>query len=333
MSETVSTSGGIWSGIDNVNAIVLDDPRFTPIARDGTVASESRYFRLGIVVGDPPTVDDDTRYTIVFPPDSEGFELEYSDGEFTTDEDVPIRIIRSDPNSNGDWTLLEDSITNEAFLAWYRDGEELNLLNASVYANDNLDAPVLRDRLDEIREQLATSENQEAYIVDAMGRTNLTLDNRQYPEGEAESLTYSGDATTIGGGNAGVEFSVTNEGDSAVEVDSITVEGTDPADAVELRETNGGTGVGNRDIFVSGVNDGFYDPGDGGNDRYSVGDTVTLTDGPVEIDSGGDATVSLTRFYDGGSGNSGSYVDMSGETVTVTLTLSDGTQETFTVST
>ena len=327
-TETISTSGGVWSGIDNVNAIVLSDPRFTPIARDGTVASESRYFRLGIVVGDPPTAEGDTRYTIVFPPDSEGLELEYSESQegFTTDDNVPIRIIRSDPNSDGDWTLLEDSITNEAFLAWYRDGEELNLLNASVYANDNLDAPVLRERLDEIRAQLATSENQEAYIVDAMGRTNLTLDNRPYPEGEAESLTYNDDATTIGGGNAGVEFSILNTGGETVNIDSVVVESTTSPAATVLRD---GTGNGQQVITVSGTNEGSFEVGNVG---YSFGEVATLSSS-VSVPSGDDATVTLTRFFDGEAGGNNNYVDMSSESVTVTLTLSDGTQRTFTVST
>lgn len=325
-TEIVSTSGGVWSGIDNVNAVILSNPRLSPINPDGGEAAvDTRYFRIAFVIGDPPSGE--TRYTFVFPTDPDDLEFEYEDGRFTYDDDVPILILEE--SSEGVSTLVDAEIDNEAFTNWYVDGEELNLLDETVYVDPN----EVRSDLEGIREHLFQNEDQEAFITDVTGRSNLTLEQRQYDGGQADDVEYNDDGSAIGSGNAEVEFSVSNTGDETVEIESIAVDETSPPDAVELRETNGGTGPGNRDVFVSGNNDGYYEAGDRGNDRYTVGDTVTLTDGPVSIDPGGDAVVSLTRFYDGGSGDSGSYVDMTGETVTVSLVFGDGTVKTVTVET
>ncbi|WP_424013441.1 Ig-like domain-containing protein [Halorubrum xinjiangense] len=164
------------------------------------------------------------------------------------------------------------------------------------------------------------------YKIDGERRTKQFVTTVVNEVTQTDSLTYNGDATTIGSGNAGVEFSVSNTGDETVDIDSVEIESTTSPDATILRN---GTGNGQQVITVSGTNEGSFEVG---NDGYSFGEVATLS-ASVSVPSGAEATISLTRFFDGGATGNDNYIDMSGESVTVTLTLSDGTQETFTVST
>ena len=146
--------------------------------------------------------------------------------------------------------------------------------------------------------------------------------------GIAQSIDYNNDAGPYSGGS-GVEFTVTNTNtSSAATIQSISVDTDDGAAAV-LKERNGGSGAGQHDIFIGSDDNGWYEAGDGGNDVYTLGTQVSLTN-DATINSGNDATFYLTFFHDGGSGGSGSQVDVQNDEITVTLYFSDGSQTTLT---
>lgn len=123
---------------------------------------------------------------------------------------------------------------------------------------------------------------------------------------------------------SGVEFTLENTGTDDVTLSSIQV--TSGA-ASRLGETNGGTGAFNKEVFVDASTDGAVDPSDGGNPNI-LGGTESFSPSPV-ISDGGTGTVTIYEFKT----NSGNPVDMSGKSVTVTLTFSDGStkEETLTI--
>lgn len=318
-TATISDKGGIWSGIDNVNSIVLSEQRLTPISPgDGEVNSDTRYFRFALTVGDPP--EGDRRFTFVVPTDSDGIAYEYNSdtGRFEPDDGYEVTVYDEQAGSEA---VTRTATISQDTLQLLVNGGEVDLLQSSNYEDPDQS---FVETLNDTRNYLESNTDQEAYISDIAGRVDLTLENRT--GGQASSVEYNNDGTTIRSGDSGIEFSVSNTGDESVNIDSVVVESTTSPDATVLRD---GTGSGQQVITVSGANEGSYQVG---NDGYSFGEVADLSSG-VSVTSGSDATISLTRFYDGGSGNSGNYVDMSGEDVTVTLQFSDGTQKTFVVST
>ena len=116
---------------------------------------------------------------------------------------------------------------------------------------------------------------------------------------------------------------------SAATIESISVD-TDETDAEVLKERNGGQELpGQHDIFIDTDDIGWYEPGDGGNDVYTLGTQVDLTNNAT-INPGNDATFYLTYFHDGSPGGSGGTVGVENDQITVTLQFSDGSEETFT---
>ncbi|QCJ46388.1 hypothetical protein [Haloprofundus sp. MHR1] len=144
----------------------------------------------------------------------------------------------------------------------------------------------------------------------------------------ASDVRYNDDAEPFSGSST-VRFSVSNDGPGPAVVEAITV---DTAAAGKLRERNGGQGAGQHEMHLETDDSGYYEAGDGGNSRYTLGDRVTLIR-RATAESGSDITFSLLRFYESGSGNSGDSVDMQNERLTVTLYFADGSAKsmTFTV--
>jgi len=143
----------------------------------------------------------------------------------------------------------------------------------------------------------------------------------------ADVVTYNGDATTYSGGS-GVEFSVSNTGTAPVTIDEVSVDVTGSSDL--LKESDTGSGARNVEIYVASAGaSGGYDAGDGPNDVYTLGSVVSLSPQP-EIQQGDDGTFSLTVFRNDGSGRNDDPVDVRGEEVTVTVSFTDGSSETYT---
>ena len=145
--------------------------------------------------------------------------------------------------------------------------------------------------------------------------------------GAAANIEYNGDAQPYQGGDT-VQFSVTNTGESAATIQSINVD-TDVDDAQQLTESNGGSGAGQHEMFIGAGDDGWYEAGDGPNDRYDLGTEVDLTS-TATIGPDGTGDFFFLNFHDGGAGGSGSTVDVQNAEITVTLVFSDGSETTLT---
>jgi hypothetical protein len=147
---------------------------------------------------------------------------------------------------------------------------------------------------------------------------------------QASGIVSNDDASTFWG-TSGVQFSVRNDGGGVAEIDSISIDST-TSQAEVLKEQNGGTGAGQREIHVaSSSSEGFHEAGDTGQDRYFIGTQVTLSsDVGIAIDD--DATITLTFFRIDGAGGSGDRVDMTGEDINITLYFTDGSQKSLVIS-
>lgn len=146
-------------------------------------------------------------------------------------------------------------------------------------------------------------------------------------EDVAANIVYNDDSFPFSDGT-GVEFSISNTGSSAATIESISVD-TDQDDAADLTESNGGSGPGRHEIYIEAQDNGWYEAGDGGNDRYTLGNLVDLTN-TATVSPGGTGTVYLYEFYDGSPGGSGDFIDVQNAQITVTFIFSDGSERTFT---
>lgn len=169
-----------------------------------------------------------------------------------------------------------------------------------------------------------------ATVYDADGNSN----SRTLPDSvptASSVVSNNDDGSLFNSQSSAVQFSVSNTGTDSVQV-SVTSVSSSGSNAQVLKEQSGGSGPDQREIFISSPTDSsYYEAGDGGNDDYALGSSVSLAN-PASIASGDDGTISLYRFNSGGSGNSGNPVDMQGETVDVTLEFSDGSSTTLQVN-
>jgi hypothetical protein len=164
------------------------------------------------------------------------------------------------------------------------------------------------------------------FLREAGSRTDAGNPDGGDRGGSAAAVTYDGNARPYWGSD-GVQFSVTNDGGTTATVERVAVDS--PSGADELKESNGGSGAGQHEMYVTSPSgDGRYEAGDRGFDAYALGETVRLSD-PVDLAPGRSAELRLLRFRESGPGNSGSSVDMQGERLRVTLQFADGTVRTF----
>jgi hypothetical protein len=148
----------------------------------------------------------------------------------------------------------------------------------------------------------------------------------------AGRVSANGDASIFNNNNE-VQFSISNDGNTGftATVTDIEVQ-SGSSNAAILREENGGTGAGQREIALeSPSGSGYFEAGDNGNPEYTLGSQVQLNSS-ASFNGGEDLTVTLSRFRTSGGGSSGSAVDMRGETFDVVFTFSDGSTETVTVN-
>jgi hypothetical protein len=195
-----------------------------------------------------------------------------------------------------------------------------------VNANNNSNADTytyeLSYEVDQPGEYTATLDA----IVDGVGNDGAAGKSDSATVSAAAEVTYNDDGSIYDGENSAVQFSISNGNQEAVTIERITVTTTDSGSAAlkERIKEKDAQGPGSREIFISASDDdGYYEAGDGGNDRYSLGTEVALTS-TASVSGSGEATFTLYRFYDGGSGGSGSYRDQRGETITVLIEFGDG---------
>jgi len=155
--------------------------------------------------------------------------------------------------------------------------------------------------------------------------------------GGGAPLTYqtgSGSTSSPDGDGTGVEFTLENDAGQDIDIESLTVDSTTAGQVKGYVEGNGGEGQYNREAFFNVVEPPAVrvDPGDGyveSGSQIDIGETVPL-DNLAQLSDGETVDVYVYQFVK----NNGDAVDVSGETVTVTVAykLADGTTDTHTFS-
>jgi len=286
------------------------------------------------------------------------------------DEDEFVRLYFENETDTGGWTISDTDDTaslpdSRLQGEYYFTKNETALLNAdpdldaarvyemSLRLADGGEALKLRDAQGALRDELAYGSEQTTHgwsltlgeddvanrstyddgiYVDSDSASDWTVETRGefFDVAVADSISYNGDGTADGPNNqqSGVSFSVTNTGSSTVEIIDIAI--SSESNVGELLEKNAGSGQWNREVYVDATTSGYLETGDGGNDEYTLGSgPVSFTSNPV-INGGTAATFSLYQFTEPGPGGSGGPVNMTDESVTITLTFSDGSTKTIT---
>jgi len=165
--ETISTSGGVWSGLENVDRLLLSNPYFSPTKADGSdTSAQSRYFRLVFGVTDGNT----TYYMAVTDP-SGG--LTYTDGSWGKPS---LSVIKERPN--GDATKETGTLDTAVLDRWYdpdnSTSEPMNLLEPGTYdeGSETSNRKAFRELLTDMK-QLLRKDSTDVFIAEAHGRSDL----------------------------------------------------------------------------------------------------------------------------------------------------------------
>lgn len=338
-SATLSTKGGLWTNISEVDAIIIDQPRFSPTrAGDGDRQKQKRHLRTVLGVQNESSFP---RYYIDIGGD-EG--LQYQTGK-TDWQNSEITIIKEE--QDGSVTEETTNIDQSALSPEeFRDGDPFNPLNF-----DNVTAgstSTYADFAREIRKMLRNSDDAELFVTDQHGRVRAQLADVSYP---SESTTY----LVVDDGSANTAPKAIDLDDSpdgyddtyeAAKVGLVNTE-TEPIDKVtdiEIEVVGGGNNAKELDapgldrdsygaeVYFSGNNNDGYIDDDGnsftlpfdesfasGSDDRQVGD--------IDADSG--IVLKISSFR----GNNGKDVDMQGKELDITVTFEvDGTTQTETVT-
>jgi len=330
-SATLSTKGGLWKNITDVDAINLTNPRFSSIkASDGQLQSQdwSLHTVLGI-----RTADSETEYFINVG-DKEGIQIG-ADEEPPTWGKKDMTVIRREP----DGTITESSIkidANTLSIEAFRNGTAFNPLNISqVEAGTTSQYTSL---VYEIRADLNAPSTSELFVADQHGRVGATLTTNTYRTTTGNDFLVADDgsanteptAVDISGTStySGAKIGVYNiEGTPIDSVDQIriTVPSTDSVETVNASAYPG------REDDSYGTEVYF----DGNNNDGKVSGTIQLVDqvafdqvGDIDEDSG--VVLKFSEFLD----DSGNRVDMTSETVVLEITFeADGQTYTDTIRT
>lgn len=329
-TRTVSTQGGVWRGIGEVNAVVLSEPRLSP--RDGSL-QDTRSFRLVATVGDPP--GEGQRYVFVVPEPTTGMTFRWNDaeGRFDIAGNAPAVTIIEEDNTGtaGPERVIDGAGLDPAAVdRWYLDGDPLNLLDPVVY--DGLGGGE-ETELRRIRNHLEGNTGQEAFVTDVTGRANLTIDQRELAAAETGApagqtlqptgISNDGNQLAFGMEHTGSE-ELTIEGfavDATAIDGSITIDDGNAAE-LEIRDTGDQDGIANRN-----GNPGSFDAD--GTQYDLVEDSNQGNEGADAVIAGGQEGVTVDfRFFDPELG----ALEFAGEDtaeVTVTFVLDSGEEQQF----
>jgi hypothetical protein len=132
-----------------------------------------------------------------------------------------------------------------------------------------------------------------------------------------------------------MQFVIENRGTASATIEEIRLSDPSNTDITKVYENNNNQGSTRNDVFVdvrdddeSTLNpeDGYYDPGDGNNDVWSIDTTGELND-EAQLSSSETARFYIYEFYSGGGSSTSQKSDISGENINVTLTYTqDGTR-------
>lgn len=315
-TETISASGGLWSGVSDVNSLRLTDPRFAPTAADdGKVDEDNRYFRFGITIA-----NDTTEYAFLVGDDPEGldYEQEPTDRDW---KDQDVSLYEYEEGSDPDDVFKGRDLTVSALDNWL-DGGELELLDELSYEKPSKVDSGLKD----VRTFLNNSDDSEIYITSMHGRTEVTLDQLvddseayflSIDDGSEEMEPHAVEPPDSDEYNA-LQFALVNGlTEDTVEITSVSLNITDGPTAEEIQNDHDGDGddYGLEFYFegddTDGEIDGSFETGsmealDPNGDIGDDDDTVVYVNGfkdadgdPVELEEGDEIETSYEYIVDG----------------------------------
>ncbi|MEA1929939.1 MAG: hypothetical protein U9O06_00090 [Euryarchaeota archaeon] len=300
-SETISSPGGLWTGVADVNSTLLDNPRFSPVdAREGGIESDGghRYFRLGLSIS-----NESTEYVFLIGEEREGIEYELEPNQRDWQE-RDIGLYKYTEGENPDDVFRDEALTEAALNNWL-DGGTLDLLNRLSYE----DPAEVEDDLETVREFLDSSEASEVYITDMHGRTELTLDRRgsdneayflSVDDGEENTETH---AVQPDGGESynALRFGLINPlPDEDIVIETVSMEITDGPSATRVENGEDTSGEYNDVVYFDGD-----DQAGAIEDGFDTGSTTTFDQ---QGDIGGDDAVEV--YVNGFEDADGDPVDL-----------------------
>jgi hypothetical protein len=155
------------------------------------------------------------------------------------------------------------------------------------------------------------SGNDGSDVIDVV-LTNVVEAGLQY-------VTGSGSAARAGP-ESRVDFDIRNDASSQVTITGIRIESSDGSLA-SVQESNGGSGAGQREVYIDSGDDGYLETGFG---SYDLGTDATLSNSAT-LDPGEQAQVTIAYFEN----NGGQTVSAADKPLTITLYRQNGDSTTF----
>lgn len=318
-SETISTKGGLWKNITEVNALNISEPRFSP-TRAGDGELNTKKWSLRTVLG-IKTANSDTQYFIDVG-EKKGLQFDASK-ENPEWQNKELTVIRRSPDGEGGWEITKaETKINETELSLkdFRDGAVFNPLNlkqvqagaGSNYAN----------LIYEIRNTLDSSSDSELFVADHHGRILATLGSTEYPTATGNEFLAADDgaentkpkAVQIeSGAYSGAKIGIINTRDvpidSITEID-VTVTSSDVPTSVSAEAySSRDRGSYGSEVYFDGDTTGYI------NNSFDLGQTEDFTEeGGISGDSA--VVLKFSEFTDENS----DPVDMAGERIELTIT-------------
>lgn len=167
ITETISTQGGLWVNIDDLESINISDPQFVPLTGDSFQKKEDdRYFRLVFSIENSTT-----RFTFVLPSADSG--IYYTLPDSTTFSNRGVTVYKYVEGSGTSAELFIGSPTtrleNSVLDSWYNDGTSIDLLNSLNYDSD------IQSELNEIQALTNGNETAEIFIGHMHGRIFMEI--------------------------------------------------------------------------------------------------------------------------------------------------------------
>jgi len=305
-TETLSSSGGLWTGVSGVNAIQVSNPRFAPTrAGDGTISQQNRYFRLGITIS-----NDTTKYALLVGKDEAGIAYKQT-STYESWQELTVIVYKTEEGSTPT-KLFEKPLTKAAVEHWLDDGS-LELLDRLSY---NAQDSAIESELTEMRALLNDSDDTDMFITNMHGRADAQLveDN-----GTDAPALYVNDQNSD-------TIAVKPDGDSHYdairfelgghpiknidEITNVSLNIIAGPTAQRIENSRGGTGSYNRHVYFQGNSQNGYIDRD-----FDTGSTTEF-DQKTDIQSGGSVQFYINGFID----SAGDEVDLAvGDKIEVTL--------------
>jgi hypothetical protein len=323
-TETVSAPGGVWTGVNDVNSIRLERPRFSPIRpQDSQLKSKNRYFRVGMTIS-----NDTTEYILIVGEKQKGITYQQkANDEAWNDREVGLYEYKEGESPSKKFNgqpLTESGLDNVL------NGGTLDVLNKLYYTNPSK----VESGLKEVREFLNNSDSSEIFITDMHGRTDITLgqranDNEAYflsiDDDDKNTETHAVQPTDTSNYSM-LKFGLVNElsTNQVEEISNISITITDGPTAERVENYRMGTGEYVSEVYFDGNNrEGYI------NSSFNTS-TSTAFEQTAGIDEDSGVEIYVNGFRDG----DGNPVDLEvgdeietqfeyvvgGETYTQTLT-------------